>query len=350
MHLEIDRTDIRRSRISPSRPTSLESGEVLLSIERFAVTSNNVSYALSGDFLDYWGFFPTEDGWGRLPVMGFGVVTESANPQISIGQRFFGFYPAGDHHIVRAEKTSGGFIDVAPHRDTHAMAYRSFDEVSPTLLATDNAYLLLRGLFVTSFLAEDFLFDNGMFGAGQIVVSSASSKTAIALAHCIRARGNTHCIGLTSGANVDFVHRVNLYDEVATYEEVENLAEWAPTIYVDIAGNNAVTMAVHAHFDEALQHSMKIGATHWDQGGALRDLVGPQPQFFFAPTQLAKRGKEWGREVLNSRLESALTAFIHDSDRWLDVEESSGDTALTTIYNSLISGESRPETGHIVLP
>lgn len=350
MHLEIDRNDIRRTRISPSRPASLEPGEVLLSVERFALTSNNVSYALSGDFLDYWGFFPTEDGWGRLPVMGFGVVTETTHPHISIGQRFFGFFPAGDYHIVRAEKTSGGFVDVSPHRDKHAMAYRAFDEVSPTLTNTDNAYLLLRGLFVTSFLAEDFLFDNGMFGAGQIVVSSASSKTAIALAHCIRARGNTHCIGLTSEANVDFVNRVNLYDEVSTYSDVENLAEWAPTIYVDIAGNNTVTTAIHTHFNDALQHSMKIGATHWDQGGALHDLAGPAPQFFFAPTQLAKRGKEWGRDVLNSRLETALATFIHDSDRWLDVEESSGDTALTTIYNSLISGDSRPETGHIVLP
>lgn len=350
MHLEINRSDIRVSRIAATKPRALEPGEILFSVERFAVTSNNVSYALSGDFLDYWGFFPTEDGWGRLPVMGFGIVTESAHADISVGQRYFGFFPAGDHHIVQAEKTSGGCIDIGAHRDKHAMAYRAFDEVSPTLIDTDNAYILLRGLFITSFLAEDFLFDNGMFGAGQIVVSSASSKTAIALAHCIRARGNTHCIGLTSATNVDFVHRVNLYDEVATYDEIENLAEWAPTIYVDIAGNNAVTSRLHSHFDDALQHSMKIGATHWDQGGQLTDLAGPTPQFFFAPTQLAKRGKEWGREVLNSQLESSLATFIEDSKRWLDIEETRGEEALTSIYNSLISGGTRPETGHIVLP
>jgi NADPH:quinone reductase-like Zn-dependent oxidoreductase len=350
MHLEIERSDIRHSRMSATEPRTLEDGEVLLSVERFALTSNNVSYALSGDFLDYWGFFPTQEGWGRLPVMGFGVVTDTTHPNITVGQRYFGFFPAGDFHIVQAQKTSGGFVDIAPHREKHAMAYRSFDDAAPSLTDTDNAYLLLRGLYVTSFLAEDFLFDNGMFGAGQIVVSSASSKTAIALAQCIRARGNTHCIGLTSHSNLDFVNTVNLYDEVATYDDIENLAEWAPTIYVDIAGNNSVTTRVHAHFSDALQHSMKIGATHWDQGGQLGDLAGPIPQFFFAPTQLAKRGKEWGRDVLNTRLESSLRTFIDDSNRWLHVEESRGGDELMRVYHSLISGESRPELGHIIIP
>ncbi|MEY3805322.1 MAG: hypothetical protein RIR69_134, partial [Actinomycetota bacterium] len=141
-----------------------------------------------------------------------------------------------------------------------------------------------------------------------------------------------------------------LYDEVATYDDIENLAEWAPTIYVDIAGNNSVTTRVHAHFSDALQHSMKIGATHWDQGGQLGDLAGPIPQFFFAPTQLAKRGKEWGRDVLNTRLESSLRTFIDDSNRWLHVEESRGGDELMRVYHSLISGESRPELGHIIIP
>ncbi|MSZ32007.1 MAG: DUF2855 family protein, partial [Actinobacteria bacterium] len=77
MHLEIDRTDIRNHRIVDSQPRALQSGDVLLSIQSLALTSNNISYAHSGDFLDYWGFFPTEEGWGRLPAMGYGVVTES---------------------------------------------------------------------------------------------------------------------------------------------------------------------------------------------------------------------------------------------------------------------------------
>ena len=57
-------------------PVALAPGDVRLTLERFALTSNNISYALGGDFLDYWGFFPAESGWGRLPAMGYGIVSE----------------------------------------------------------------------------------------------------------------------------------------------------------------------------------------------------------------------------------------------------------------------------------
>lgn len=348
MFLEIDRTDIRNFRISEAAVAPINDGEVLMSIDEFALTSNNISYALSGDFLDYWGFFPTVDGWGRLPAMGFGTVIESRNENIAVGGRYFGFFPVGDFHVVRADATSSGFVDVAEHRAQHAMAYRGFDKVADEPTPDDHAYLLLRGLLFTSFLAEDFLFDNGMFGAGQIVITSASSKTSIALAHRIRARGNTHCIGLTSANNVEFVENVNLYDEVCTYDDLESLADWAPTIVVDMAGNKNLLARIHSHFGEALTYSCAIGATHWDEAQARVEIPGVTPQFFFAPTQLAKRGKEWGRDVLNERINSALNAFVSDSHRWLEVIAANGPDAISQAYSDLTSGRVRPETGLIL--
>ncbi|MEY3453201.1 MAG: hypothetical protein RL574_939, partial [Actinomycetota bacterium] len=108
MHFEVERREIRQSRWAPTvAPVELAAGEVLLALERAALTSNNVSYALSGDMLDYWGFFPTEPAWGRLPVMGFGVVTKSAHPEVAVGGRYFGFFPLADHHVVAARSTAG---------------------------------------------------------------------------------------------------------------------------------------------------------------------------------------------------------------------------------------------------
>jgi len=95
-YLEIDRSNIRHFRMHTSKSVALAPGEVRLTLERFALTSNNISYALSGDFLDYWGFFPAEAGWGRLPAMGYGIVSESANPDIAEGGRYFGFFPVGN--------------------------------------------------------------------------------------------------------------------------------------------------------------------------------------------------------------------------------------------------------------
>ena len=348
MFLEIDKSDIRRHRIVDPEHTPLEPGQVRLALESFALTSNNVSYALSGDFLDYWGFFPTADGWGRLPAMGHGTIVESRNDALPEGGRYFGFFPVGSGHVVTAERTSGGFVDVAPHRAKHAMAYRGFDEVDRVPGQNDHAILLLRGLFITSFLAEDFLFENAMFGAGRIVVSSASSKTAIAFAHRVRARGGVRCIGLTSDANVPFVGKVGLYDEVSTYGSIEDLPGGEPTIFVDMAGNAAVITRLHHHLGDEVVHSCRIGATHWDRNGALGDLPGAQPAFFFAPSQLARRGKEWGRDELNHRLNAALDEFVVDSRRWMVIEESHGADAVAAVYDDLVSGRVLPEAGHIL--
>lgn len=110
MHLEIDRTDIRRRRtVDTVAPADPGPNRVVLTIEKFALTANNISYAHSGDLLDYWGFYPTEAGWGRLPAMGFAHVAVSTHPDIAVGSRYFGFYPVADHHVVEAEVTRDVF-------------------------------------------------------------------------------------------------------------------------------------------------------------------------------------------------------------------------------------------------
>jgi hypothetical protein len=347
-YLEIDRSDIRQFRIEVCEPVALAPGEVRLTLERFALTSNNISYALGGDFLDYWGFFPAEVGWGRLPAMGYGIVSESANPDIAVGGRYFGFFPVGNEHIVQAQTSSGGFIDVGTHREKHAMAYRAFDKVSDVEGENDNAMLIFRGLFMTSFLAEDFLREQNFFEATQVVITSASSKTSIALAHCLRTNSTMRVIGLTSDANVDFVNSVGEYHDVVTYSEISSLNPSVQTVIVDMAGNPEIVALVHTHFDDSLKYSCSIGATHWDQTSHRVDTPGPKPQFFFAPSQLSKRGKEWGREEFNTRLGAALNTFIEGSKEWLRIEHSRGADAVSETYSQLVAGKMPPEIGNIL--
>ena len=329
-------------------PIPLAPGEVRLTLERFALTSNNISYALSGDLLDYWGFFPAEASWGRLPAMGYGVVSESANPDIAVGGRYFGFFPVGSEHIVQALSSSSGFIDAGAHREKHAMAYRAFDRVADVAGENDNAVLIFRGLLMTSFLAEDFLREQKFFDATQVVITSASSKTSIALAHCLRTHSTMRVIGLTSDANVDFVNSVGEYHDVVTYSEISSLDPSIQTVIVDMAGNPEIVALVHTHFGESLKYSCSIGATHWDQTSHRVDTPGPKPQFFFAPSQISKRSKEWGREELNNRLETALTTFIEGSKEWLRIEHSQGADAVSETYSQLVAGKMPPEIGNIL--
>jgi hypothetical protein len=346
VHLEIDRRDIRTTRlVATSAPGDIADGHVVMRLERAALTSNNVSYALSGDMLDYWGFFPTEAGWGRLPVMGFGVVTASRHPDVAIGTRYFGFFPLGNHHETQVTRSKSGFVDAAPWREKHAMAYRSFDRAEPS--AIDDAVLVFRGLFLTSFLLEDFLREHDNFGAQQAVITSASSKTSIALAHCLQRFSHLEVVGLTSRKNAEFTASTGEYDSVVTYDEVTNLPR-VDSVVVDMAGNPQLVAEVHRALEGLVRHSSSVGATHWDaaRGGVV--VPPPKPEFFFAPSQLAKRGKQWGRDELNARIADALGVFIDGSSRWMSIRHTHGADAVAALYDDLVAGRVAPNVGNIV--
>jgi hypothetical protein len=249
---------------------------------------------------------------------------------------------------VQAQTSSSGFIDVGSHREKHAMAYRAFDKVSDVEGESDNAMLIFRGLFMTSFLAEDFLREQNFFDSAQVLITSASSKTSIALAHCLRAYSTMRVIGLTSDANVDFVNSVGEYHDVVTYGNVSALDGAVPTVVVDMAGNPEIVAGIHTHFGNSLQYSCSVGATHWDQTSHRVDIPGPKPQFFFAPSQLSKRSKEWGREEFNIRLNAALNTFIEGSKEWLRIEHSRGADAVSETYSQLVGGKMPPEIGNIL--
>ena len=55
----VDQADLRRSRWLERPAAPLAPGEVRLRIDRFALTSNNVTYGAFGEAMHYWDFFPT---------------------------------------------------------------------------------------------------------------------------------------------------------------------------------------------------------------------------------------------------------------------------------------------------
>ena len=201
---------------------------------------------------------------------------------------------------------------------------------------------------MTSFLAEDFLREQNFFDATQVLITSASSKTSIALAHCLRANSTMRVNGLTSDANIDFVTSIGEYHDVAAYSDISAMDTDVPTVLMDMAGNPEIVAGIHTHFGESLKYSCSIGATHWDQTSQRVDTPGPKPQFFFAPSQLSKRSKEWGREELNNRLETALTTFIEGSKQWLRIEHLHGADSVSDTYSQLVAGKMSPEIGNIL--
>ena len=54
-----------------------------MTIEKFGLTANNVSYAITGDSIGYWGYFPADDNWGKVPTWGFAHVIDSNCPRLN---------------------------------------------------------------------------------------------------------------------------------------------------------------------------------------------------------------------------------------------------------------------------
>ena len=205
----------------------------------------------------------------------------------------------------------------------------------------------MRGLFMTSFLADDFLAEQSYCGARAVLISSASSKTSIALAFQVKQGGRARAIGLTSARNEAFVQKLGVYDEVVLYDQVGSLAK-QPVVLVDMAGDGAVNAAVHRQYGDELKYDCRIGATHWSAERSNGSLPGPKPEFFFAPAQIVKRSKDWGPQGLSQRIASAWTKFVDASDAWLHVVRSSGREALERVYQETLAGRTDPADGQIV--
>jgi hypothetical protein len=350
--LEVRKSDWKQTRFVEGPVPELTAGQVLFRVDRFALTANNITYAVAGDGLGYWRFFPCEEGWGRIPVMGFANVIRSTHPEVKEGTRCFGFYPMGRHLVIQPGAVSAAqIVDAAPHRAGLAPPYAQYLPTTGDAVYAEkreDPILLMRGLFMTSFLADDFLAEQDYLGARSVLISSASSKTSIALAFQVKQGGRTRAIGLTSARNAEFVRGLGFYDEVVLYDEIASLPADQPAVFVDMAGDGAVTAAVHRHFGDQLKYDCAIGATHWSAERANQGLPGPKPEFFFAPAQIVKRSKDWGPQALSQRIAAAWTKFCDASDAWLHVVRSSGRAATERVYQETLAGRTDPADGQIL--
>ena len=216
---------------------------------------------------------------------------------------------------------------------------------------SEDLQALLRPLFITSWLIDDFMSDNDFFGARTLLLSSASSKTAYGTAFQLAQRSGIEVVGLTSAANVAFCESLGCYSRVLTYDALEQVDAQQPCVYVDFAGNGDLRRRIHQRFEQ-LRYSCSIGGTHVDQLAGSRDLAGPKPVLFFAPAQIKKRNAEWGADVLGQRLVAAWQAFTRQVSTaqppWLQVQHHKGPDAVARAYAQVLAGRADPRTGHIL--
>jgi hypothetical protein len=377
---EVAKNDLSQTRVVELNiEQPLADNEVLLKVSKFALTANNISYGITGDALGYWQFFPVNNvpsdtasnsitststtntaqqtQWGRLPVMGFADVVSSNNKDINVGERVWGFMPMATHlKIIAGKVNPSGFSDINPCREGLSPVYARFDRVSTNpfyQLKNEDYDILLRGLFTTSWLVDDFMFDNNYFDATQYLITSASSKTSIALAFAIKQRGQRSTVGITSMANLSFVASLGCYDHVISYNDITTLDANVASILVDMAGGKKTLAAIHHHFTQQLRYSCRIGATHHGdiditdtQSDSL--LPGAPPTFFFAPTQLKKRSLEWGVGETMKQMNQSLLHYIDFCRSIITISHTHDLHHVNDIYQQVLAGTADASVGQII--
>ena len=338
-----------------TEPAPLADGQVRVRVDRFALTANNITYAAMGEMLEYWRFFPSgEPGWGIVPVWGFGMVTESLHADVAVGERLYGYWPMASEAVLSPHKTSAtGFADGAAHRAGLHAVYNHYLRTNTDPFYqpfNEDIQALLRPLFITSWLIDDFLADQQFFGASTVLLSSASSKTAYGTAFELAKRPGIQVVGLTSATNRAFCESLGCYHRVLAYEELEQLPAQPASVYVDFAGSVALRERIHRHLT-GLAYSCAVGASHVQDLGGAGNLPGPRPTMFFAPAQVKKRNADWGAQGLNDRLVQAWqqfsTAVQAPPQPWLVVQHHQGSAATQAVYQQVLGGQGSPRIGHM---
>lgn len=359
LEFQIRKNDFGQTRLVPQVTAPAGSGELVVRVDRFALTANNITYALYGDIIGYWKFFPAEDdGWGVLPCWGFGEVIDSGCPSIAVGERLFGYWPMASLARLTPNRIEPTFLmegaagrrSVDPNfgevMNAFYNRYVRRAKVAKEAQADEAWQAVLVPLAMTGFMIDDFVASNQAWGARRVILGSASSKTAIATAHFLKNRGGLEVVGLT--AHADFARSTGAYDRVESYDAIETLPTSPPSVYIDFSGDNGVTRRVHRRLAGALQKSILVGGTHWHATAPVLDIPPPAPELFFIPAYLAMRLATWGEAMVDERFASAWASLLPIVQRGMTLEFAEGSSALESAYQALLAGNVAPDRAHLL--
>jgi len=356
--LKINRSNVQECNVEefalPSQDQII-AGSVILKLIIFGLSTNNITYAVKGNEMGYWNFFPIDDQHSQLPVWGYGQVISSKHDNFNVGDKYYGYFPMASHIVVQPDNiTPFGFVDSNPMRKGMHPIYDYYTDVrnDVTYKQEDEAMqVLYRPLFYTSYLLHDYLQQADYFDSQQIIVTSASSKTAYGLAALLREQVNSKqsqftITAMTSPSNVAFVDSLNLYDAIITYDDVSTLNQKQKTLVVDHTGNQVLLNNMAKQLGDKHTHTALIGAVQNDQ---LEQKDTPKHgKFFFAPVQAHKCIERWGHEKFAQEYANAWNLFKEQVTQWVNLENLNSIEEAHKAYLNLFASSQSPKKGIIV--
>ena len=350
----VEKTNIFNTSIHEENVPELNEGDVLLEIDKYALTSNNITYAVTGFQIKYWDFFPAPDQWGIVPVWGFAEVVQSKNNEIKVGEQVYGYFLMGKYLKIEGGKVSNhSFMDISAHRQELASIYNTYNRLGKERnypKGTEDYIPIVKPLFVTSFLIYQFLKTENFFDAEDMIITSASSKTSLGLAYMLSKNKKEHgkrIVGLTSSRNVDFVRDTGFYDEVISYDDVHSSTSDTATVVIDMAGNGQLLWMIYEKLGGQLKHVCKVGLTDWTKA-SLESKI-PVAKFFFAPTYAQAFYTTHGPKEANEMIMEAMFAFIKTVHEWIRITYINDYDQLQETFVAMAKGDVDPSKGYVVV-
>ncbi|THH32433.1 hypothetical protein EUX98_g1786 [Antrodiella citrinella] len=387
------------------KPTSLPENSVLIRVHRFGFSANNITYQALGETPNfrYFEFHDAPEAgavspqkYGMIPVWGFGVV-EASTSSIQVGERVYGYFAPARYVVVAVDPTSittYSFLIPRPHLPADRRPYNQVNRCAGDPLydphpVKEDLTMLYRPLFWTSFWCEDWLFhgfNQRYRDAKRFIITSASAKTAFALAYCIKRRAakeselaGVKIIGLTSKKNLEFTKNLHLYDSVFEYSsfsdnlDVSGKEKW---IFADVAGNDDLNNRILRHFvasgaKDKLITAIQLGLTTLAPAATSKaksvnlmtlpettttsSKVGAAPQddelklepFFTVEWLAHRRAHSLSVAQIAVMQAEAWGALMEDGKNWVRIERIYGAEKVKTEYERIRREGFGPDIGQI---
>lgn len=355
--LQVRKDELSNYRLADTPSLQANSGEIIVRVTQFAFTANNITYAAAGDMMGYWEFFPAHgddaEGWGVIPVWGFAEVIDSQHADIAVGEKLYGYFPSATELKIQPDKIkTGQLTDVSQHRTHLPLSYNVYKRINADSAFNQgiNAELSLLGpLYGTGFSLGEFLRENAWYGAEQIFVLGASSKTSIGLGYALKQQSNVpHLVGLTSPSNQEFVTQLGLYDDVCNYKNLSTIDNKKLTMIVDITGNKALLSELHKDLTDNMKFTLQVGFTHWNKAAEDHPIIEERSEIFFQPTYRQQLIEQWGADVFLKKSNDFLLSSIKHSQSWLKLKKYKSLEDFMAAYPAICSGDLKPSDGHII--
>lgn len=300
-----DRGDLSANRLE-------ETGVAPARVLQFALTANVVTYALTGARFGYWRLFPAAAPWIVPPAWG----------EVDHGEgALYGLVPIGSHMTLELESVRDEWREISPHRAVLDPGYNRYLPAIGTIREREDR-MLFRPLVTLGWALARWLREQGWFGARRVVVTSASSKTALGFA--MQAADGPPLVGLTG--NTGFVEGTTLYSSVSGYEEP--IAFSGDDLVLDFAGNAALRAWPRSDGGPRI---IAIGATHGN------DAALEGPDVFFAPEHVGAAIVAEGLAAVERARDEAVATFADRSRSWFSRTYLDGSAAILEGSRALLS-------------